>query len=79
MTLIINSSKRRDLISFGPANYFSDTFKDLFSRLVAFEPSERLKIEEIASHPWVREPICTHSEIKEEFTARQKKLDIVLE
>jgi len=62
-----------------PAGFFSDSFKDLFVRLVAFEPSERLKIEEIASHPWVREPICTHAEIKEEFSLRQKKLDKVLD
>jgi len=27
-----------------PVNFFSESFKDLFSRLVAFEPHERLKI-----------------------------------
>ena len=44
-----------------PAGYFSDAFKELFSKMVAFDPSERPKIEEIASHAWVREPICSHS------------------
>lgn len=33
-----------------PVGFFSEKFKDLFQRLVAFEPSERLKIEEIAAH-----------------------------
>jgi len=28
-----------------PVNYFSPQFKDLFSRMVAFNPSERPKIE----------------------------------
>ena len=62
-----------------PVNYFSEEFKDLFTRMVAFNPAERPKIEEIAAHPWVKGSVCTHSEIKDEFTLRQKKLDVVLD
>ena len=61
-----------------PVGFFSDSFKDLFQRLVAFDPAERLKIEDIAGHAWVKDAVCTHSEIKEEFNARQKKLDVIL-
>lgn len=61
-----------------PVGFFSESFKDLFQRLVAFEPSERPKIEDIAGHPWIKEAVCTHGEIKEEFTLRQKKLDAIL-
>jgi len=61
-----------------PAGYFSDAFKEIFTKMVAFDPNERPKIEDIASHAWVREPICSHSEIKAEFTKRQEKLDKVL-
>lgn len=61
-----------------PVGFFSDSFKDLFQRLVAFEPSERLKIEEIANHAWIKEAVCTHGEIKDEFALRQKKLDVIL-
>lgn len=61
-----------------PVGFFSESFKDLFQRLVAFDPAERPRIEEIAAHPWIKESVCTHGEIKEEFAQRQKKLDAVL-
>ena len=62
-----------------PVGFFSDSFKDLFTRMVAFNPTERPSIEEIANHPWIKEAVCTHVEIKDEFTKRQQKLDAVLE
>lgn len=46
---------------------FNSQFQDLFTRMVAFEPSERPTVEQIATHPWVQGPICKLSEIKEEF------------
>lgn len=61
-----------------PVGFFSQSFQDLFVKIVAFDPLERPKIEQIAAHPWVKEPICSHGEIKEEFTQRQKKLDQIL-
>ena len=62
-----------------PVGFFSDAFKDLFTRMVAFNPTERPTIEQIASHPWIKEAACTHAEIKEEFNKRQLKLDAVLD
>ncbi|CAM6000187.1 unnamed protein product [Sphagnum balticum] len=62
-----------------PNGFFSESFKNLFVRMVAFDPSERPKITEIAVHPWVKEAVCTHSEITEQFTQRQVKLNQVLE
>lgn len=61
-----------------PLNYFRDSFKDLFEKMVAFNPSERLTIMDIAKHPWVNEPISTQAEIVEEFTFRLKNLDGIL-
>lgn len=48
-----------------PLNYFSDSFKDLFSRMVAFNPNERPTLVEIAGHPWVKNDVCTQNEIRE--------------
>ena len=62
-----------------PQNYFSESFKDLFENMVAYNPDERLTIEEIAVHPGVKLSVCTKSEINEEFQKRQKVLDEILE
>jgi len=43
-----------------PNGFFSDQFKDLFSRMVAYEPSERITILQIATHPWVQQGVCSH-------------------
>lgn len=62
-----------------PVNYFSDTFKDIFTRMVAFDPQERPTIQEVAGHPWVKNLVCSHTEIKGEFEVRLQKLNGVME
>ena len=47
--------------------------------MVAFNPNDRPLIEEIASHPWVKNVVCSQGEIASEFELRQKKLDDILE
>jgi hypothetical protein len=42
--------------------------------MTAYDPASRPTIIEIAKHPWVKSPICTHSEIIKEFKERKKKL-----
>jgi hypothetical protein len=46
---------------------------------VAVEPKERLNINEIAKHPWVKASICTHSEIIDEFADRKKRMEKAIE
>jgi serine/threonine protein kinase len=51
---------------------FSDSFKDLFQRLVAFNPEERPTLEQIKNHEWMNGATATAEEIVEEFTRRKK-------
>ena len=58
-----------------PLGYYNKSFKDLFVRMVAYEPTERITVEKIAEHPWVLQPICSHGEIITEFNKRQKRME----
>lgn len=58
--------------------FFAEPFKDLIQKMLAFVPSERPTIVEIAKHPWVKGATCSHHEILEEFQERKKKMDLAL-
>jgi serine/threonine protein kinase len=53
---------------------FSESFKDMFSKMVSPNPDERLTLEEVKAHEWFNGPTMTHDEILEEFFLRQSKL-----
>jgi hypothetical protein len=55
--------------------FYSKSFKDLFVRMVAYDPKERIAIEIIAEHPWVLQSICSHTEIKVEFNQRKQRIE----
>ena len=42
--------------------------------MVAYNPEDRISIEEIAKHPWIKNETCTHSQIIAEFAERKKKV-----
>ena len=44
-----------------PVNYFTENFRDLFVRMVAYNANDRPLIEEIASHPWVKNVVCSQT------------------
>lgn len=52
-------------------NFFSPEFKDLMQRLLAYNPDERLSIEEIYQHPWMNLLSATQAEIHSEFLVRK--------
>lgn len=63
-------SKRR------PAGFFTDDFKDLINKMLSYDPQERPTMLEVAEHPWVKGPVLTLDQMKDEFTLRKKKIDI---
>ena len=62
-------SKRR------PAGFFTDDFKDLIQKMLAFDPNERPTMVQVAAHPWVKGPVMSLQDMKDEFTLRKKKVD----
>lgn len=66
-------SKRR------PAGFFTDDFKDLIQRMLAYDPAERPTMVEVANHPWVKGTVLTFEQMRDEFILRKKKVDFEIE
>lgn len=58
---------------------FSDEFKDLYTKLIAFEPKERPTLKEIRDHPWMTLSMPSFDEMKSEFENRDKAVHKVPE
>lgn len=43
--------------------FFTESFKDIVQKMLAYVPSERPTIVEISKHPWIKGSVCTHQEI----------------
>ena len=52
---------------------FSDSFKDLFCKMITCIPEYRLSIEEIKAHEWYNGPVATSDEIFQAFTKRKEQ------
>jgi serine/threonine protein kinase len=50
----------------------SNNFKDLYLKMVSFDPKERPTIQEIFEHPWMKEKIPSESEITNELKERDE-------
>lgn len=49
----------------------SKEFKDLFTKMISFNPKERPTIEEILNHPWMKGESATKAEIISDFKSRE--------
>ena len=54
---------------------YSPEFKDLFEKMMAFNPANRLTIEQIMAHPWMGESVPSYEEIKTAFVMRKNAVD----
>ena len=50
---------------------FSDSFKDLFGKMIAYDSTDRLTLEEIKQHKWYKGPVATSGEILKNFSKRK--------
>ena len=52
-----------------------DSFRDLFQKLVEFNPDKRVTIEEIKMHEWFNGPTATNEQIENEIAKRKSMMD----
>lgn len=63
-------TKAQDL----PRGYYSTQFRDLIKRMLKEEPNQRLNLEQVRNHPWMKGQMPTREELAEEFRDRKKKV-----
>ena len=51
----IVTGQSRTFFELNEAEHLSSSFKDLIMRMLAFDASERLSVDELRTHPWVCE------------------------
>jgi serine/threonine protein kinase len=54
-----------------PVGFYSDDFRSLIQTMLAVDPTQRLSIAEIKSHPWYNGPFATQEEIYTELSTRR--------
>jgi serine/threonine protein kinase len=54
---------------------YSAEFKDLFEKMMAINPAQRPKLEEIMAHPWMQGQYASEEEVVEEFKRRKAIVD----
>ena len=59
--------------------YFSAEFRDLFEKMMRYNPAERLTIAEILAHPWYQQDACTKDEAKAELNKRKAMIQATKE
>jgi serine/threonine protein kinase len=53
---------------------FSESFMDLFSKMCAYDPADRLTLQQIKDHDWYNGPVCSPEEIFEIFERRKTQI-----
>jgi len=50
---------------------FSESFIDLFSKMIAYDSTDRLTLKEVKDHEWFNGPVCSPADIIENFNQRR--------
>ena len=60
----------------GGMDYFPETFKNLITGLLQFDPAARLSMADVIAHPWLNAPdVATLPEIQLDFRNRKESID----
>ena len=59
-------------------NLPSEEFRDLFIKMIQFEPNNRISIDDIFTHPWMNKDLITKDEIVNEFKNRENCFNNIL-
>lgn len=59
----------------GGLDFFSESFRDLITSMLSFDPTHRPSLAEIKEHPWYTGEVPTYEDVKMEFMSRKAKLD----
>jgi len=59
----------------GSSGLFSDDFKDLFARMTALNPKQRLSAEAVQKHAWMQGSKAGSADLVKEFSLRKEKVD----
>lgn len=51
----------------GGRDIYSEEFKDLFEKMMSFDPNLRPNYEEVLSHPWMMGNVATQEEVYQQF------------
>lgn len=62
-----------------PADFWSNELKDLFNRMFAYNPLDRLTLAELKAHAWVTGPQEPRENIFKDFEKKKKIVDAQLE
>lgn len=54
---------------------YSSEFKNLFEKMCAFNPKDRLTLEQVLAHPWFSGPTMSADGVLKELKARKASLD----
>ena len=57
-----------------PTGYYSTQFKDLITRMLQFNPDERLDMAGVMNHPWMQEQMPSPAGIRTEFSRRHDQV-----
>ena len=58
-----------------PRGFFSESFKDLITNMLAFSPYMRPALADVACHPWLLSPeVASSREVKSEMRLRFKRM-----